>query len=175
MNNTDRRCHLRVVESGHAELDQLVPCEDLDSLISEAAFLEASHGLNAYSSFLRKHGKRPNPEQAAVMGRLLGGQVRADNGTMQPPLSKADREAIGAIRQRRKDWAKSYTNFTRLKLAIRALAEIDEPPRKLLRFCAQSELATKSQLVAAITFIERFAEELGRHEQHARAESPDGA
>jgi hypothetical protein len=162
--------HLRLVNVDFSVACQqdLQPKREVD-LEAEASSIEAACGANAYSTFLRKHGRRPDKDQAAAIGRLLGGQVRAADGSMQPPLSKADREAIKAIRQRRKDWAKSYSNFARLKLAINALAEIDEPTDELLRFCAQSEFATKSQLCAAITLIERFAEELSRHEQDARA------
>jgi hypothetical protein len=172
MKDKGQRHHLRVVQSTELDIHEPISGEDAGSLVAEATMLEAARGLNAYSSFLRKHGKRPNQKQSAVIGRLLGGQVKADDGTMQPPLSKADREAIKAIRRRRKDWAKTYSNFSRLKLAIHALAEIDESPGDLLRFCAQSELATKSQLTAAITFLERFAEEVSRYEPDARAESP---
>ena len=51
----------------------------------EAEGLEAEYGPNPYSSFLRKNGCRPDPATAAGIGRSLGGRVRADDGSMQPP------------------------------------------------------------------------------------------
>ena len=59
--------------------------EDVRELLAEANAIEAARGANPYSDYLRKHRKRPNPSEAAAIGQMLGGKVRADNGTMQPP------------------------------------------------------------------------------------------
>lgn len=50
----------------------------------EIEWIEAVHGPNAYSDYLRKHGRRPDPVTAAIIGRLLGGRVKASDGSMQP-------------------------------------------------------------------------------------------
>ena len=50
----------------------------------EIECIEALHGPNAYSKYLRKHGRRPDPATAAVIGDILGGRVKASDGSMQP-------------------------------------------------------------------------------------------
>lgn len=61
--------------------------QDLQSfrdLKIEAEGLEALYGPNLYSKYLKQFGRRPGPQAAAAMGRLMGGKVKADDGTMQP-------------------------------------------------------------------------------------------
>ena len=41
------------------------------------------------------------PEEAASIGRLLGGRVQADDGTMQPPLDESDKNILRGIKSRR--------------------------------------------------------------------------
>ena len=50
----------------------------------EIECIEAVHGPNIYSDYLRKHGGRPDPATAATIGALLGGRVKASDGSMQP-------------------------------------------------------------------------------------------
>lgn len=50
----------------------------------EIECIEAIHGPNAYSDYLRKYGRRPDPATAAAIGSILGGRVKASDGTMQP-------------------------------------------------------------------------------------------
>ena len=58
-------------------------------LLVEAEGIEACYGPNAYADYLRKHRRRPPPAEAATMGQLLGGRVRADDGKMYPrPLRR---------------------------------------------------------------------------------------
>lgn len=105
-----RRPLLRVIEGGDdraggaiASGSESAPEAPTESeLHMEANALEAWYGPNAYSFFLRKHGRRPGREQAATIGRLLGGRVAAADGSMQPPLTKADREVLRGIKSRRK-------------------------------------------------------------------------
>jgi hypothetical protein len=67
--------------------------EEIRELRVEAEGIEATYGPNAYSDFLRRHGRRPDPETAAVIGRLFGGRVKADDGTMQPRASRIAQKA----------------------------------------------------------------------------------
>jgi hypothetical protein len=53
-------------------------------LMVEAEGIEAAYGPNAYTDYLRAHKKRPPRAEAEAIGKLLGGRVRADDGTMQP-------------------------------------------------------------------------------------------
>jgi hypothetical protein len=66
----------------------IVDFEATRELRFEAAAIEASYGPNVYSNYLRKHGKRPTRAEAITMGRLIGGRVRADDGSMQPSPAK---------------------------------------------------------------------------------------
>lgn len=50
----------------------------------EIETIEAVYGPNAYSSYLRRYGRRPDRATAAGIGRVLGGRVKADDGSMQP-------------------------------------------------------------------------------------------
>lgn len=52
----------------------------------EAEGIEATYGPNPYSDYLRAHKRRPSRDEAAAMGKLWGGRVRADDGTMQPVI-----------------------------------------------------------------------------------------
>lgn len=54
----------------------------------EAEGIEAIYGSNPYSAYLRTHGRRPSRAEAAYIGRSMGGRVRADDGTMQPPRAR---------------------------------------------------------------------------------------
>ena len=45
-------------------------------LKAEAAALSKTKGGNAYTEFLLRHGKRPDRDQAAVIGHLMGVRVR---------------------------------------------------------------------------------------------------
>lgn len=59
-------------------------------LLVEAEGIEAHYGPNAYVDYLRKHRRRPSPAEAATIGQLLGGRVRADDDKMYPPRPKVD-------------------------------------------------------------------------------------
>jgi hypothetical protein len=140
---------------------------DKDELLCEAARVEAACGSNAYSAFLRKHGCRPDQMQAATIGKLLGGRVRASDGTMQPPLSKADREVLRCIRQRRKDRARRLELVTRLRAAIETFSEMGmEIESGDVLNAAKSDLYTmeiREKIESAVFFLNRFAKEFGDH------------
>lgn len=63
-------------------------------LMVEAEGIDAAYGPNAYTDYLRTHKKRPTRDEARAMGKLLGGRVRADDGTMQPPRLKHRKSRI---------------------------------------------------------------------------------
>ena len=58
--------------------------EAVRDLRIEVETIEAVYGPNAYSDYLRKHGRRPEPATAATIGGFLGGRVKASDGSMQP-------------------------------------------------------------------------------------------
>lgn len=148
-------------------------------LSSEAAALEAEYGSNAYSIYLRKHQCRPSASEAAAIGRLLGGQVKADDGSMQPALSNADRAAITSIRKRRSDASRRYDQIMRFRTAIAALAANPDDPAEIIgsgSVLLNDEEIT-GQLSNALSWLTRFAEEWENRgkETCAGSEEPDGS
>ena len=69
-------------------------------LRAEAVTLTASHGVNPYSDFILRHGCRPDRDQAGTIGRLMGIQVRASDGTLQPRRAKKVKNSEQVTRHR---------------------------------------------------------------------------
>lgn len=163
--------YLPFISNARPAADNRTKHEELDYLLLEAARLEANVGGNAYSDFLRKHQKRPDKDQASTIGRLIGGRVKADDGKLYPQLSKAERAAIQGIKKRRKEWERHFINATRLERAVNAILEIDACPKELVtKFEEVRDPIDTGKFFDAINFLERFAEELRRHEKNTRAE-----
>jgi hypothetical protein len=171
------RVHLTLVSAENESktielfLDRPSDAEILQALILESEAIEAWYGANLYSSFLRRHGKRPNREQAATIGRLLGGQVEADDGTMQPSLTEGDRKALRRIKARRKAASRRYDHILRLRQAIAALAENEDDPAEVIGTgsCLLNCDAISAQLDVALVWLSRFAEEWHGREKETRA------
>jgi len=72
----------------YVQSKNLAQLQIVSDLRAEAEGLEAEYGPNAYSQFLRRNGRRPDPSTAAAIGLLLGGRVKADDGSMQPKPCK---------------------------------------------------------------------------------------
>ncbi len=140
-------------------------------LRSEIEAIEAWYGPNAYCSYLRKHGRRPKPEEAASIGRLLGGRVEADDGSMQPPLNDSDRAVIRGIKSRREAFARRYDHIMRLRTAIAALAENEDDPAAVIGdgSCVLNELEIDAQLDIALCWLKRFAEHWHGRTKETRA------
>ncbi len=49
---------------------------------------EHQFGRDAYSAFLLKHGRRPDPKQAEVIGKIVGRRVKASDGFRYPKLTR---------------------------------------------------------------------------------------
>ena len=130
-------------------------------LASEALALEAQFGKNAYSDYLLRHHKRPESTKAATIGRLLGGRVKAADGTLQPPLTKADQVVLRGIKARRKAASRRYDQILRLREAIAALSQNEDDPAdviaggSVLFDCPE----IGSQLDSALCWLNRFAKE----------------
>ncbi|MBI3699178.1 MAG: hypothetical protein HY242_01855 [Afipia sp.] len=147
-------------------------------LNSEALALEAEYGHNAYSDYLRIHHCRPSVDEAEVIGRLLGGRVQADDGTMQPALNDLDRKAIASIKQRRSDASHRYDQLMRVRMAIAALASNRDNPADIIgsgSVLLNDEEIT-GQLSDALEWLTRFAQEWKNRgkETCARSEELDG-
>jgi hypothetical protein len=139
---------------------------DADDLRAEAAAIEGWYGKNPYSDFLTKHGARPDPDQAAVIGRLIGARVLASDGSMQPRLTKVERATVRAVKKRHRSEARYTQQIARLRLAIIGLAENRDDPAEVIghvhsRF---DEPVIRDQLELALDWLSRFAEEWRRRD-----------
>jgi hypothetical protein len=144
-------------------------------LRTEIETLEAWYGPNAYSSYLRKHGGRPGREEAAAIGRLLGGRVKAADGSMQPPLTVADRHVLRGIKSRRKAFARRYEQIARLKQAIAALAENMDDPAEVFGdgSCVLDDAQIAKDLDIALCWLTRFGEYWYDRTKETRATDAD--
>ncbi len=66
----------------------------------EAQHWENQYGRDAYSAFLLKHGNRPGPAEAEVIGKIVGRRVKASDGFRYPKLYRAAASTNGD----RKKW-----------------------------------------------------------------------
>ncbi len=82
----------------------------------EAQYWERKHGRDAYSAFLLKHGERPSPAQAEVIGKVVSRRVKASDGLRYPKPNKVMRTTND-----RKKWE----NIKRRLRTIAEEAEID--------------------------------------------------
>ena len=154
---------LRLVENGReTQLERAA-----DNLILHADEIEALNGQNPYSSFLRKHRRRPDPHQAAAIGRIMGARVRASDGTMQPKLTRAERDAVKAIQTRRREWSQRMDSIYRTLAAIDALAENRDDPA-IVAYCGREEFLNtdaREKLAIALAWLKRFSTEIETHEK----------
>lgn len=99
---------------------------------SEAAMLEAYHGANALTDYLRRFGKRPPPKMAETIGKLQGWRVKADDGKFYPKLTKGQQAQRRAIRERRKSFAKRLDDALAISWGVQYLAGVGTPAADLL-------------------------------------------
>ena len=136
-------------------------------LRAEALAIEGWYGKNAYSDFLLRYCRRPNPGQAATMGRLMGVRLAASDGTLQPPLTPAERRALREERKRHRSDAALDAQVLRLCRAIAGLAENDAAPSELIEHVCPhlDEPVIREQLSRAVLWLSRFEEEWRRREK----------
>ena len=137
---------------------------DRNALFSEAVTLEKTVGRNAYSDFLRAHGRRPSPAEAATMGRLMQARVMASDGSLQPPLSRRERKARSEFKVKERRDKRFRLHVLRLRKALAALSENSEPPADVLVHVGDYVDAPfiSEQLEPALSWLNRFAEEWQR-------------
>jgi uncharacterized membrane protein len=135
-------------------------------LCAEATAIEAWHGNNPYSDFLKKHGCRPGPEEASAIGRLIGARVKAADGHMYPARTTTERMALRTVRQEAANETQRALEIHRLRKAISGLAANTSDPAEVIRgLCPDTEEPEiREQLQDAIEWLTRFAEEWQRRE-----------
>jgi hypothetical protein len=132
-----------------------------DLLRAEAAEIEAWYGKNAYSDYLSEHGRRPDPDQAAVIGRLVGMRVKASDGSMQPRRTKAERETLREARDRQRTRSRYRRQVTRLRQALASLAENEDSPSDVIDHVHPEfdEPVIRAHLDHAVEWLSRFVQE----------------
>ncbi|WP_213737482.1 hypothetical protein [Bradyrhizobium sp. dw_411] len=132
-----------------ARLDQLA---DRRRLSAEAATLAEAYGPNAYSDYLLNHGCRPNRKTAATIGRLIGVRVKAADGTMQPPRSKADKLARAELHRK-------WDHIARLRSALAQLALNEDAPESIIDSIVSADRAEISKnLEKAVKWLIRLSD-----------------
>jgi hypothetical protein len=137
-------------------------------LRAEATAIQTWHGTNAYTEFLEKHGRRPDPKQATAIGRLIGAQVKAADGRMYPTPSAAERKALKMLRREAANEARRALEIDRLCRAISGLAanSSTNPVELIKSLCPDlDEPQIRERLQDAVEWLTRFAMEWQRREK----------
>jgi hypothetical protein len=166
VHNTDRE-PLSFEEASDQAMDQRV-------LRSEAAAFAALIGSNAYSDFILKHGYRPDPPTAAIIGKLIGQQVRAIDGTMQPRRTVMERAAFKESRRAQKQHLRKLAHVARLCAAIDELAVNEDDPASIIEaISSHEEPKITKNLEKSLEWLSRFAQEWqGRGKQQETGGNP---
>lgn len=162
------RIRLRVVSQRDQAIVEFDEAADraraVRAVRSEAAAFAAAHGSNAYSDFLLKHGHRPDPEQASIIGRLMGTRVIASDGKLHPQMTKGQRDALAAQRRVWRDRRRKVEELARLSAALSFVTANQHDPASLLsELCDPYETEIVANLENAIEWLRRFATEWQRH------------
>lgn len=132
--------------------------DSIRALRAEAAELAATYGSNAYTDFVLKHGRRPDRAQAAAMGRLIGGRVRASDGSLQPSRTKAERAASRDARLAQDADLRLDIELSRALDAIAFLAKNEIDPAPLIaRLSTAESLSLNENIERAVLWLQRFA------------------
>jgi hypothetical protein len=127
----------------------------------EANALATEHGENPYTDFLRRHGRRPDRLQASTIGQLMGVQVRAADGTLQPPV-------CAATKRRNVPQDHAIDQILRLRCALSNLAQNKGDPTVVIRYMDPlfgDAAVIREHLAHAVRWINRFAEEWDREQE----------
>ncbi|MDE1991673.1 MAG: hypothetical protein KGI75_04185 [Rhizobiaceae bacterium] len=141
------------------------------ALLDEMCRYKLYHPGNAYTEYVEKHRKRPDRETAADIGRLLGGQVKADDGTMQPPKSKMQKDSEREARSLRKEEEGVRLQCRSITAAIGYLGYCKDDPAEVIRLIDRWETpAITENIEHAVEWINRFAKEWRIHAEKRNAQ-----
>jgi hypothetical protein len=153
--------------AGDGPLDAVVAfasAQEARELRAEAAAAVAKYGANPYSDFILKHGRRPDRLQAAAIGRLIGGRVRAFDGSLQPTRTKTERAAARDAKMARDADLRLDLELNRALDAIAFLAKNEIDPSPLIARISPVESAAVSENIQkAVLWLNRFANEWISH------------
>ncbi len=122
-----------------------------------AAAFAAQHGKNPYSDFILEHGRLPDRSEAVVIGRILGVQVRASDGSLQPSRTKSDMRARKKVRTEK---ARIWDQIAYLRAALNYLAKSDGDPALIVgEMISTDRLEIDANLEKSLLWLSRFAHE----------------
>jgi hypothetical protein len=136
-------------------------------LRAEAQDLIRARGSNPYADYLLKHYRRPGRKEAAAIGRLLGEQVRASDGSLQPKYSQRERALAKKAGLQKAAENDKLDQLIRLRSALASLAKNDGDPADIIRQVDPlfgDESAIREQLSHAVRWLNRFATEWDREQ-----------
>lgn len=149
------------------------PDEAVRELRNEAVSFAIKHGQNAYSDYILKHCQRPDPKEAATIGRLIGMPVKASDGTMQPRPTRAERQAMKDAKEARNQRYRIWDHIARLRAALGQLAQIDAAPASIAgEICASDRPDLGANLQKSLAWLIRFAEEWHGHGNQVPHQTP---
>jgi hypothetical protein len=141
-------------------------------LKAEASALLSIRGPNPYSDFILKNGARPERNQAATIGRLMNIQVRALDGSLQPPQKKKK----NSRKENRSFQEDRYIDdILRLRSALISLAQNESDPALAIRYIDPKfgdVSVIREHLSRAVLWINQFAEEWDREQRTHGGQGP---
>ncbi|MEH3109028.1 MAG: ParB N-terminal domain-containing protein [Agrobacterium cavarae] len=156
----------QVVSLAGEKVDREAREEAEAALLQEVAQHKLYHAANAYTDYIENHKKRPDRETAAGIGQLLGCQVRADDGTMQPPKTKAQKASEQEARSLRKEEEAIRLQCRSVTSAVGYLANCKDDPTEVIRMIDRWETpAIIENIEHAVEWLTRFAKEWRTHVQ----------
>ena len=130
--------------------------ESPSSILADAAWIESRQGANAYTEYLRRHGRRPDPATARTIGALIEARVKADDGRLYPPLTAAEKATNREKREQRKSENHLVNTAYHIGYAIQLLAENDTDPEAIMGALAGRAFPDKINLDKATENFGRF-------------------
>ena len=125
----------------------------------EAELLNIRFGENIYSKFLLRHGRRPDKEEAKVIGVLMGARVKSSDGSMQPAPSRETANERQACKQGSRARSRMLMDLERVQRAIARLIEGSSNHSLLISEVHGSD-RIREQIDATLHYLKRFAEEI---------------
>jgi hypothetical protein len=163
LSKSTRHPNLYLIDSGKgnpaaevAHPESIVQFDSVQAVKMEARAFEARHGKNPYSDFILRHGRRPDQNEAAGMGRMMNLRLRAVDGSLQPKLTKSEKAAWQNFGSLKVEAQRKRSEIRRLMGAIRDLASASISPAGL----ACEIDPTREHVELALGYLLRFVEEL---------------
>jgi hypothetical protein len=125
-------------------------------LLLDISDYERDHGPNAYTRYVRKHGKRPPPAEARAMALVMGKRVQAADGRWYPKKTAAEREFDLQRKQRQEAFSEMSKASRAVFEAVSAISALKTPPEEL-EILSWHAREIEASLHVAVEWLNRFA------------------